>query len=361
MPIRPTIILDIDGSELGGAEMVRGALEASRVLKGQKYDLVLATSRPDEISGFVANHFGAQAQSSGGQVEVAPATQQLPERLEKPVEVYRNFPDSAIRVAMNRARDAEHSVVISPASTGLVMTAALFTLGRVKGVDRVPIGTPMPSRNGELFFVDGGSNVDCRPVHLYQFAMLSHIYMENVRNVKRPRIALLSNGSEEYKGNALVKEAAALIRADQTLNFVGYTEGHTMLDGDIDIMVCDGFLGNILLKAAEGIAEFFIDTLKQEIKKDALAALAAKTVQRAAFRRLASRMSYENFGGAPLLGLKDNVVICHGRSTATAICNAIVVGHRLAHADIAGKVAAYIESHNGGTPAAGLPGLAPPE
>jgi glycerol-3-phosphate acyltransferase PlsX len=167
-----------------------------------------------------------------------------------------------------------------------------------------------------------------------------------VRNVQRPRIALLSNGSEEYKGNALVKEAAALIGHDPSLNFVGYTEGHTMLDGQIDIMVCDGFLGNILLKAAEGIVEFFIDALKQEIRKDALAAIAAKTVQRGAFRRFASRLSYEHFGGAPLLGLKGNVVICHGRSTSSAISSAIVVGHRLALADNAGKVAAYIESHS---------------
>lgn len=331
--------------------MVKGAFEASKELKGQQYDLVLATAEPQEVSGYVTRYFGAAAGSADCKVEVAAASQHLPDRLEKPVEVYKNYPDSGIRVAMNRARDTANSVVISPSSTGLVMAAALFTMGRVKGVERVPIGTPMPSRNGELFFVDGGSNVDCRAIHLYQFAVLAHIYLENVRNVKRPRIALLSNGSEEYKGNTLVKEAAALIRQDTSLNFVGYTEGHTMLNGDIDIMVCDGFLGNILLKAAEGIAEFFVDALRQEIRKDPLAALAAKTMQQGAFRRFAGRMNYEKFGGAPLLGLKGNVVICHGRSTSTAISNAIVVGHRLAQADIAGSVSAYIESHgwNGST------------
>jgi glycerol-3-phosphate acyltransferase PlsX len=203
-----------------------------------------------------------------------------------------------------------------------------------------------------LFFVDGGSNVDSKPVHLYQFAVLAHLYEKHVNGVERPSIALLSNGTEDYKGEPVVKEAYKLISADKDLNFVGYIEGHTLFDGDLDIMVCDGFIGNILLKAAEGVAEALVDIFRAEFRRDLLAGLAAKLLQRRALSRVRNRLNFEQFGGAPLLGLNGNVVICHGRSTATAIKNALGVGYRLAQSNIARRVAQYVESHwdgNGGT------------
>lgn len=343
---RPTIILDVDGGELGCAEMLQGALLGSQANGSTGLDIVLATSEPQQAGELVAELFGNPQGSGQCRVSVAAARDRLPARIDSPVEAFRAFPGSSIRVAMDCARDTPHSVVISPGSTGLVMTAAMFTLGRVKGIDRVPIGTPMPSRGHELFFVDGGSNVDCKPAHLHQFALLAHLYMQIARGLPRPRVALLSNGSESYKGNALIREAYQLLEQDPDLNFVGYTEGHTMLSGEIDVMVCDGMIGNILLKGAEGIAEFMIESIKQEIKRDPLAALAAKLLMGRAFKRFARRLDYTQFGGAPLLGLKGNVVICHGRSPAVAIKNAITVGARLARSEMVQRVEEFVVARN---------------
>src|SRR5439155_10005751 len=138
---------------------------------------------------------------------------------------------------------------------------------------------PMPTRGKELFYVDGGSNVDCKPHWLYQFAVLAHLYVKNVRGVERPSIALLSNGTEEYKGNAQVKEAYQLLAADKDLNFTGYVEGHSLYDGALDIMVCDGFLGNILLKSAEGIAESLVGVIGERLSLGLIAGLAAKLLE----------------------------------------------------------------------------------
>jgi glycerol-3-phosphate acyltransferase PlsX len=175
---------------------------------------------------------------------------------------------------------------------------------------------------------------------------LAHLYLKTVRKIEHPSIALLSNGTEAYKGTALLKEAYELLQADPDLNFVGYTEGHTMLDGQLDIMVCDGFIGNVLLKFAEGAADIIMHTIREELKKSLPAALAAKTLQRSAWQAVRKRLDYAQYGGAPLLGLDGNVVICHGRSTAEAIKNALGVAYRLAVSDINREVAQYVQSHS---------------
>jgi len=345
MADRPTLILDVMGADLGIAEMVRGAAQACRAERQGGFHLVLVTAEPESTERLVAAELAAAAAAAQCSFELLPAAQKLPEHFDSPVEVYRDYPQCSIRVAMNRAKDAPSCAVISPGTTGLVMTSALFTLGRVKGIDRPPIGTPMLTRSKHLFFVDGGSNVDCRASHLYQFAVLAHLYIRTTQHIERPSIALLSNGSEAYKGNAVVREAAELLSQDKDLNFVGFIEGHTVFDGEIDIMVCDGFLGNIFLKMAEGLAEVIVGVMRDEIRRDLLAALAAKLIQRRAFRRIANRLDYTRFGGAPLLGLNGNVVICHGRSPARAIGNALLMGRELAQSDIAAQVAQYFETH----------------
>lgn len=332
------------GADLGAAEMARGAAQAVRDLRGAEFDLALVGTDSDAARAAFEGELGGGG-LKGCRLELVHADEELPQRINSPVEVFKAHPRSSIRVAMDLAKGRPNSAVISPGNTGLVMTSGLFTLGRVKGVERTPIGTPMPTRNSVIFYVDGGSNVDCRPQHLYQFAVLAHLYVKNILRIERPRIALLSNGSEDYKGNALVKDAFALLTADRELNFVGYTEGHTMLGGGIDIMVCEGFLGNILLKFAEGIADTLTGMIKDEIKRVPLAALAAKLFLGTPLGRLKKRMDYEQFGGAPLLGLNGNVVICHGRSTRVAIKNALRVAVELAQSNISEQVARYFESH----------------
>jgi glycerol-3-phosphate acyltransferase PlsX len=344
MTERATLIIDVMGAELGVAEVVRGVAQACAQLAGQPLALVLVTAELEQTEQAVARELPKVGDRDFA-LEIVPAPQQLPEKFSSPVDVYKRFPECSIRLAMNRGKETPHSAVISPATTGLVATSAMLTLGRVRGIDRAPIGTPMPTRGKQLFFVDGGSVVECKPRHLYQFAVLADLYVRNVRKLERPTIALLSNGSEEYKGNQTVREAYDLLRADTDLNFVGFTEGHTMLDGDLDIMVCDGFLGNILLKFAEGMAEAMLGMIRAEFARDWLAGLAARLAQRPAFRRLKGRLDYAHFGGAPLLGLNGNVVITHGRSPALAFKNAALVGYQLAISNIAQQVSQYIDAH----------------
>jgi glycerol-3-phosphate acyltransferase PlsX len=342
--VRPTLILDAMGADLGSAEMIQGACTAIARSADQPFDLAVVLAESDDVTARHRSTLEAVCKGTGCQVEVLPA-KELPHSLGSPLDAYRRNPDCSINVAMRRAKDTPACAVISPGSTGLVMTSALFILGRVRGIDRAPIGTPMPTAGKELFFVDGGSNVDCKPLHLYQFAVLAHLYEKHVHGVDNPTIALLSNGSEEYKGDTLVKEAYKLIEADKDLNFVGYIEGHSLFEGKVDVMVCDGFIGNVFLKTAEGVADALVHIFKEEFKRDLAAGMAAKFLQQGAFRRVRERLSFEQFGGAPLLGLNGNVVICHGRSTARAITNALGVGYKLAQSNIAQSVAQYIESH----------------
>ncbi len=335
------------GADLGSAEMVLGA---GRYLRSAKtsLNLTIVVSETAETESRYKAELEAAGAAHGCSVEIVHA-EPLPKDFESPLDAYRKYSNCSINVAMRQAKGRDACVVISPGSTGLVMTSGLFTLGRVKGIDRVPIGTPMPTVGRELFFVDGGSNVDCKPLHLYQFAVLAHLHEKHVNGVESPTIALLSNGTEDYKGDPVVKEAHKLISADKDLNFVGYVEGHTLYEGHLDIMVCDGFVGNVLLKSAEGVSEALVTIFKQEFKREPLAGLSAKLFQQGAFRRVRNRLSFEQFGGAPLLGLNGNVVVCHGRSTATAIENALKVGYKLAQSNIAKQVAQYVESHMSGS------------
>lgn len=341
------LILDVMGADLGCAEMLRGAAAFAAGDYGQRCRIVLVSAEPDKTREQARRELEPVLHASGGNYEIVAAEALPPFNGDtSPVDVYRKYPQCSIRLAMEAAQAApERSAVVSPGTTGLVMTAATFILGRLPGIARPPIVTPMPTRSGDMIFLDGGSNVDCKPEHLHQFAVLAHAYVKAMKGIAHPTVALLSNGSEEYKGNAQVKEAWELLAADRQLNFAGYTEGHTMLSGELDIMVCDGFLGNIVLKLAEGVAEYFVDFLKAEMKQRPLAGLAAKTLQRPVWDALKKRTDYAQFGGAPLLGLKGNVVICHGRSTATAIANALAVGRRMVDSGAATAVAELLDGY----------------
>jgi glycerol-3-phosphate acyltransferase PlsX len=345
-----TLILDVMGADRGPIEMLRGATLFARSKLAPGTKLIVVSAEPEQTKTQAAVELHPALKAAGATLEIL-AAEPLPssEGFTAPLDIFKRYPRCSIRIAMEAAKAAgPDCAMISPGTTGLVMASATFTLGRVKGIARPPICTPMPTRTGDMIFLDGGSNVDCKPEHLHQFAVLAHAYVKAMKGIDRPRIALLSNGSEEYKGNAQVKEAWDLLQADAQLNFAGYTEGHTMLSGDIDVMVCDGFLGNIVLKLAEGVAELFTDMLRTEIKRRPLAALAAQLTQRPVFRSLRKRTDYAQFGGAPLLGLNGNVVICHGRSNATAISNALAVGHRMVTSGVTAGVAKAVAEHHWG-------------
>lgn len=338
MPQKPTLVMDVMGGDLGVAEMLHGVLDFCDVMRGKQFDLVVVHSVPEELETMRKQLALDSLDSPTYSVRFEYAPDKLPTEISSPVDAYKKYPNSSIRRSMEIASEHPRSAVISPGSTGLVMTAGLFTLGRVRGIDRPPIGTPLPTHKGDMWFVDGGSNVDCKAAHLHQFAVLAHLFVKTLYGKERPRIALLSNGTEDYKGNTLVREARALISADPNLNFVGYIEGHSLFDGDVDIMVCDGFLGNVTLKLAEGVGSFMADTMRSVLKSNMFTALAAKMFLGPALREIRSRTDYAQWGGAPLLGLKGNVIICHGRSNALAIRNALKVGYELSSKDLVHEV-----------------------
>ncbi|MBI3732188.1 MAG: phosphate acyltransferase PlsX, partial [Chloroflexi bacterium] len=222
-------------------------------------------------------------------------------------------------------------------NTGAVMAAALFTLGRVKGVKRPGLAAVVPRDVQPLLVIDVGANTDCKPEYLQQFALMGSIYAEKVLGISRPRVALLANGEEETKGNQLVQETHALLKGMTALNFVGNIEGKDVLHQLADVVVCDGFDGNILLKTAEGVAAMMRDVIRQEIKRSPLTAIGG-LLAKPAFDRVSARLDYAEVGGAPLLGVDGVVIIGHGRSTPKAVKNMIRAAMRAVEADVLGAI-----------------------
>jgi glycerol-3-phosphate acyltransferase PlsX len=234
--------------------------------------------------------------------------------------------DSSIRVAENLMRDGKVSGVVSAGNTGAVMATAKFIVGTLPVVDRPALSTVLPTQKGKpCILLDVGANVDCKPLHLEQFAIMGDIYSRAIFGIRRPRVGLLSIGEEDSKGNELTKESFKALRL-APINFIGNVEGRDIFKGDVDVIVCDGFTGNVALKLSEGLFETFIAMLGQELHRTLSAKVGAIFAQNA-FRAFKRRLDYSEFGGAPLLGIKGITIVCHGRSNANAIKNAIRVAN----------------------------------
>jgi len=234
--------------------------------------------------------------------------------------------DSSIRVAANLLRDHRVSGVVSAGNTGAIMATMKLVVGSLSVVDRPALTTVLPTQKSKpAILLDVGANVDCKPLHLEQFAIMGDIYSRAIFGVRRPRIGLLSIGEEDSKGNELTKEAfKALKRAP--LNFLGNVEGRDIFGGEIDVIVCDGFTGNVALKLSEGVFEAFTTMLGEELRRT-LSAKVGYIFAQKAFQQLKRRLDYSEYGGAPLLGLSGIGIVCHGRSNANALKNAIRVAH----------------------------------
>jgi glycerol-3-phosphate acyltransferase PlsX len=234
--------------------------------------------------------------------------------------------DSSIRVAEQLMRDGAVSGVVSAGNTGAVMATAKLIVGTLPVVDRPALSTVLPTQKGKpAILLDVGANVDCKAHHLEQFAIMGDIYSRTIFGIRRPRIGLLSIGEEDSKGNELTKEVfKSLKRAP--INFIGNVEGRDIFKGDVDVIVCDGFTGNVALKLSEGLIETFTAMLGQELQKT-LSAKVGYIFAQNAFRQFKRRLDYSEYGGAPLLGIKGITIVCHGRSNANAIKNAIRVAH----------------------------------
>ncbi len=246
---------------------------------------------------------------------------------DSPVDAYRKKKDSSIHVGLQLLKDKVVDGFISAGNTGAVMTAATFILGRIKTIERPAIGTILPGNSGPVLMLDMGSTVDCKPAHLNQFALMGHFFAQDVLDIPNPRVGLLNIGEEVEKGNQVTQEAHSLLAANTTIQFVGNVEGKYVLKDTADVVVCDGFVGNSLLKFGEGIVDVFFRFFKQEITgvRAKLGALLMAPV----LRKLKETYHHDNYGSAPLLGVNGVVFIAHGSSSTVAMRNGIL---NVAHA-----------------------------
>jgi phosphate acyltransferase len=258
---------------------------------------------------------------------------------------------SSMRVCFDLCKSGAADAVVSAGNSGAMMACGLFVLGRLPGVERPAIITTFPTKVGECALLDMGANVDPKPGVLAQFAVLGSVYARLLHGKTRPKVGLLSNGSEGHKGTALTRDAHQLLaraaRTDVTADFdyVGYVEGRDIFKGEVDVVVTDGFTGNVVLKSVEGAAEAMLDMVRDEVRRGGLLAKVGAALMTKALRRLKRRTDYAEHGGAPLLGVEGVVLICHGGSNAKAIKNAIFVAHRFAQSGLRKELTSAIGSH----------------
>ena len=264
-------------------------------------------------------------------IEIRNATEVV-DMLDSPSTVFRRKKDSSIRVANELVKSGEAVAVISAGHTGAAMATSLFVLGKLEGIERPAIATIMPTMKGTCIILDVGANVDCKPNHLLQFAIMGEVYSKYLLKNMNPRVGLLSIGEEATKGNELTKEAFKLL-TETSLNFIGNVEGRDVMSGNADVVVCDGFIGNVVLKISEAVAETIGLIIRENIG-DNLVRKLGYFMMRPAFRSLKRRIDYAEYGGAPLIGINGISIISHGRSSARAIKNAVRVAAELAKSEV---------------------------
>lgn len=240
---------------------------------------------------------------------------------ESPSAAVRKKKNSSIRVAVELVRSGEADAFVSAGNSGAAMATAIFVLKKLSAVERPAIATVIPTLKGHSIVLDVGANVDCKPVHLVQFAIMGEVYARYILGIESPRVGLLSNGEEEEKGNELTRETHKVLKKSP-LHYVGYIEGGDIYNGNVDVVTCDGFVGNVFLKTSEGLAEAIGKMLKEEIKKS-LFSKVGYLLARNSFRTFRKKVDYSEYGGAPLLGINGVGFICHGGSNVKAIKNAI--------------------------------------
>lgn len=241
---------------------------------------------------------------------------------EKPSDILRRKKNASIQVACRLVREGAADGVVSAGHSGATVACGMFIMGRLPGVERPALSALLPTEKNPVVVLDAGANVDCRPYHLFQFGLMGDAFARDLLGYASPRVSLLSIGEEEGKGNSQVKEAYELLKMAQHINFIGNAEGRDIFTGDIDVVICDGFVGNVVVKMSEGLAASLMRMLKKLFTSGVMPALGAMLAKKA-FKNFARTIDYAEYGGAPLLGLQGLAIVCHGRSSATAMTNAI--------------------------------------
>lgn len=327
------IALDAMGGDYAPDVTIAGAVEA---VKEYNVEVILVGDR-QRISASLRD-----ARYPANSISIVHASEVV-EMHESASLALRRKKDSSIRRAIELVKHGEADAAVSAGHSGVAMATALILLGKLPNVDRPAIATVMPSLTGYFVLIDAGANVDCKPENLLQFAHMGHAYFEALFNVPSPRIALLSIGEEDTKGNELTREAFKYLKG-ANLRFIGNIEGKDIFSGGADVIVCDGFIGNIVLKVSEGLAESIIKMLKMEIANVATGRVGYLMIK-PAIRNFKKRTDYDEYGGAPLLGINGTCIISHGRSSARAIRNALRVASEMAEKRVHDIIAAAL---NGG-------------
>jgi len=308
------VALDAMGGDNAPYEIIKGAMDAI----GKRKDIKVFLVGQEEVIKKELENYTYEAE----QVEVVNATEVI-ETAEPPVMAIRRKKDSSIVVAMNMVKKGEADAFVSAGSSGAILVGGQLIVGRIKGVERPPLAPLIPTDKGVSLLIDCGANVDARSSHLVQFAKIGSIYMENVMGIKNPRVAIVNIGAEEEKGNALVKETFPLLKACEDINFIGSIEARDIPYGMADVIVCEAFVGNVILKLYEGVGAVLIKKVKAGMMTTLRSKIGALLVKPALKSTLKSFDASEH-GGAPLLGLNGLVVKTHGSSKAQEVSNSII-------------------------------------
>jgi phosphate acyltransferase len=320
------------GGDHGPAVVVEGAATAVREFGAS----VILVGDRDAIEREVARLDAGRLD-----IEIRHASQVVT-MAESPSVALRRKRDSSLRIAAELVRDGHASAFISAGNTGAAMAIAMFVIGVLRGIDRPAIAAVLPSLKRYTVLLDVGANVVPKPWHLFQYALMGHVYARGILGVERPRVGLLSVGEEEGKGNDLTKEAYDQLK-ESSLNFVGNVEGRDIYNGSCDVVVTDGFTGNVALKISESLAEMLGAMIKEELTRDVRSKLGAALAM-PAFGRFRKRVDYTEMGGAPLLGIDGAGIICHGASPVKAIKNAVRVASEWAKAGLNEHIKAALEA-----------------
>lgn len=320
------------GGDHGPGVIVEGALAAAR-----RWGMnIILVGDADTVQAELSGH-----DCSGLSVSVEHASEVVGMH-DSASDAVRKKKDSSIRIAFELVRNERADAVVSAGNSGATMAAGMFTLKRIPGVERPAIATVIPNRENYTLLLDAGGNVDCRAVHLQHFATMGEVYARELMGLENPRVGLLSNGEEEGKGNDLTRLTHSLLGAAD-FNYLGYVEGRDIFNGSVDVVVCDGFVGNVVLKVTEGLADAINQMLRSEIEKSFLAKI-GYLLSRSAFKAFKKRVDYAEYGGAPLLGIQGAGMICHGGSNAKAIMNAINMAAQAVQHDVHGKLTEKLQS-----------------
>lgn len=314
-----TIAVDAMGGDRAPRVVVEGAVEAAR-RGGARLILVGDTARVEPELKRSPNGWAPESIALHHASEVI-------EMGDAPTTAVKAKKDSSLVVAARLVKDGKAEAFLSMGNTGACMATGLLVLGRLEGVQRPAIAVPIPHATGTVTVIDAGANVDCRPSHLVQFGVMGGVYAELIHGIARPRVGLLNVGEEEGKGNEVVQEAHGLLKS-AGLNYVGNIEGRDVVNGRVDVVVCDGFTGNIVLKFAEGMADAIRQMIRDAYRRSGLLGALGAWLSRPAFRLLKDRLDPAWYGGAPLLGVDGVCIVGHGSSSPVAITNAIGVARR---------------------------------